>query len=132
MEFSNRSGLVKGKSVIARTGTSCVQTAKNTKFSCAPITPPVAGVDHTDLRDQRNDQDGDDRAVQGRVNVADLLGDQPVERPGEDDAAAVEEVGLRQVDQRVDPGDGHDPQQHDVGIEDGGVEGDPRHRVGIS
>ena len=66
-------------------------------------------VDHTDFRDQGNDQNGDDRAVQGRVNVADLLGDQAVKGPGEDDPAAIEEVGLRQVDQGVEPGDCHDP-----------------------
>ena len=77
---------------------------------------PTGGIQHTDFRDQGDDQNGDDRAVQRRVNVADLLRDQTVKRPGEDDAAAVEEVGLRQVDQGVDPGNRHDPQQDDDGL----------------
>ena len=131
LAFSNRSGLVKGNRVIARTGTNCVQTAKNTKFSWAPITPPVAASITPTSAISGDDRDGDDRAVQGRVNVADLLRDQAVERPGEDDAAAIEEVGLRQVDQGIEPGDCNDPQQDDVRLEDGCVEGDPWHGVGI-
>ena len=66
-------------------------------------------IQNTHKRNQGNDRDGDDRAAQGRVNVADLLGNEPVKRPGEDYAAAVEEVGLSQVDQCEDPCDRHDP-----------------------
>ena len=88
-------------------------------------------VDDTDLSNNRDDEDGDDRAAQGRVDVAYFLRDEPVEGPGEDDTAAIEEVCLREVDEGIEPGNCHDPQHDEVWFEDGSVESDPGHGFGI-